>query len=74
MLFEMGDHVGKVFHAQLEIVAVVAREGAFATLVGPGHRPWISIAPEHVRGGRNKPLGRERVGVIRHVGVNAGNG
>src|SRR5215510_191536 len=58
MLLEIGNHVGKVSHAQLEIVPVVAREGAFATVVGPGQRARVGIAPEHVRGGRDKALGR----------------
>jgi hypothetical protein len=74
MLLEIRDHVGKVPHAQLEIVTVVAREGAFATVVGPRQRARISIAPEHVRGRHDKPLGRQCVCVIRHIAVNAGNG
>src|SRR5262245_15364248 len=74
MLLEIGNHVGKIFHAQLEIIAVVAREGAFATVVGPGQGTWVTIAPEHVRGGSDKSLGRERVCVIRHIAVDPGNG
>src|SRR5262245_28878265 len=74
MLLEIGDHVGKVSHADLEIVPVVACKGAFATLIGPGQRARISIAPEHVGGGGNKSFGRKSVSVIRHVTVDAGNG
>src|SRR5215510_6320970 len=73
MLLEIGDHVGKVSHAQLEIVPVVAREGALPAIVVPGQRARVCIPPEHVRGGCDKPLARERVCVIRHVAVNTGN-
>src|SRR5262245_21713655 len=60
MLLEIRDRVGEVSHAQLEIVPVVAREGAFATVVGPNQRARVCIAPEHVRGGCDKSLSRER--------------